>query len=159
MYITTNGGANWTATDLPTDYWQGAASSASGEVLAAATYRNQVYISTDGGASWSSSNNPGQFVQSLTSAADGRMLYSFGDRVWFRRYPVWRRLSIRCSADLLCVSWTVPSRELLLQQSLEVTMTNWATLTNTPVLNLTNLQHEVRVSPSESAQFFRLVGP
>ena len=39
------------------------------------------------------------------------------------------------------LSWVVPSTKYVLQQSFD--LISWTTVTNTPVLNLTNLQNEV----------------
>jgi len=41
-----------------------------------------------------------------------------------------------------------------LQQSAD--LSNWTDLTNSPVLNLTNLQEEVVLSPINGSGFFRL---
>ncbi|MDD5141364.1 MAG: hypothetical protein PHY43_14030 [Verrucomicrobiales bacterium] len=44
-----------------------------------------------------------------------------------------------------------------MQQSSD--LTSWADVTNAPVLNLTNLQNEVLLSPSNSSSFYRLKTP
>jgi hypothetical protein len=51
----------------------------------------------------------------------------------------------------------VPSTNFVLQQNPDLTAIGWENLTNTPVLNLTNLQNEVILSPSNSSGFFRLI--
>jgi hypothetical protein len=51
----------------------------------------------------------------------------------------------------------VPSTNFGLQQNLDLSTTNWVTLTNAPVLNLTNLQDEIILSPTNSSGFFRLI--
>jgi hypothetical protein len=35
--------------------------------------------------------------------------------------------------------------------------TNWVTVTNTPILNFTNLQQEVALSPPAATRFYRLI--
>jgi hypothetical protein len=45
----------------------------------------------------------------------------------------------------------------VLQQNLDLTTTDWVTLTNTPMLNFTNLDDEVTLSPTNSSGFYRLV--
>jgi hypothetical protein len=57
----------------------------------------------------------------------------------------------------LAFSWTIPSTNFVLQQNLDLTTTNWVTLTNTPALNLTNLQNQICLSPTNSSAFFRLI--
>lgn len=59
----------------------------------------------------------------------------------------------------LMLSWTVPSTNFVLQQDLDLTTTNWTDVTNTPTLNLTNLQDEVILSPIGSSGFYRLKTP
>jgi hypothetical protein len=57
----------------------------------------------------------------------------------------------------LAFSWTVPSTNFVLQQNSDLNTTSWTTVTNLPVLNLTNLQEEVGVSPANGSSFFRLI--
>jgi len=54
----------------------------------------------------------------------------------------------------LKLSWLVPSTNFVMQQSPD--LQNWADMTNQPVLNLTNLQNEVILSPPGSNVFYRL---
>jgi hypothetical protein len=53
----------------------------------------------------------------------------------------------------------VPSTDFGLQENLDLATTNWLDLTNTPVLNLTNLHNEVILSPTGSSGFYRLMTP
>ena len=55
------------------------------------------------------------------------------------------------------VSWIVPSTNFVMQQCSD--LASWADMTNTPVLNLTNLQNEVILSPTGSSGFYRLKTP
>jgi len=55
------------------------------------------------------------------------------------------------------LAWTVPSTNFGLQQSAD--LTSWADVTNPPVLNLTNLQNQVTLAPSNSSRFYRLKTP
>jgi hypothetical protein len=52
------------------------------------------------------------------------------------------------------LSWTVPSTNFVMQQSSN--LISWSNVTNTPALNLTNLQNQVMLSPSNSSGFYRL---
>jgi len=47
----------------------------------------------------------------------------------------------------------------VLQQNLDLTTTNWTDVTNPPALNLTSLQDEVVLSPTNSSGFYRLKTP
>ena len=55
------------------------------------------------------------------------------------------------------LSWIIPSTNFALQQSAD--LISWVDMTNTPVLNFTNLQNQVTLSPSNSSGFFRLSTP
>lgn len=52
------------------------------------------------------------------------------------------------------LSWIVPSTNFVLQQSFD--LSGWTDVTDTPVLNLTNLQDEVTQSPTNNGDFYRL---
>jgi hypothetical protein len=51
----------------------------------------------------------------------------------------------------------VPSTDFVMQQSSD--LGSWMDMTNKPVLNLTNLQNEVILSPTGSNVFYRLKTP
>jgi len=55
--------------------------------------------------------------------------------------------------------WIVPSTNFVLQQNLDLTTTNWTDVTNPPALNLTNLQNEVILTPTNNSAFYRLKTP
>ena len=63
------------------------------------------------------------------------------------------------SNNNLVLSWIVPTTNFVLQQNLDLTTTNWTNVTNAPVLNLTNLQDEVVLSPTNDSGFYRLKTP
>jgi hypothetical protein len=54
------------------------------------------------------------------------------------------------------ISWTIPSMAFTLQQNIDLATTNWTDVPMPPVLNLTNLQNQVVVSPTNQAGFYRL---
>ena len=60
------------------------------------------------------------------------------------------------SSNALLASWPFMSTSYVLQQNFDLTTTNWTDVTNSPVLNLTNLQNQVTVSPTNNAGFYRL---
>jgi hypothetical protein len=47
----------------------------------------------------------------------------------------------------------------VLQQNRDLSTTDWVTLSSAPVLNLTNLQYQITVSPSNGSGFYRLATP
>jgi hypothetical protein len=51
----------------------------------------------------------------------------------------------------------IPSASFVVQQSLD--FSSWTNLIVQPVLNLTNLQNEISVSPTDSIGFYRLATP
>ena len=57
----------------------------------------------------------------------------------------------------LTLSWIVPSTNFVMQQSSD--LDSWTDMTNMPVLNLTNLQNQVTLAPSNSSGFYRLKTP
>jgi len=57
------------------------------------------------------------------------------------------------------LSWTVPSTNFVLRQNPGLTQTNWSPVADAPVLNFTNLQNQVRLTPSNGNCFFRLATP
>jgi hypothetical protein len=59
----------------------------------------------------------------------------------------------------LNVSWIVPSTHFALQENSDLTTASWTDVTNSPVLNLTNLHNEVVLPPPGSSVFFRLKTP
>ena len=61
------------------------------------------------------------------------------------------------SSDKFTLAWTVPSTNFVLQQNSDLATANWVTLTNTPVLNFSNLQDEIVLSPTNGSGFFRLM--
>jgi hypothetical protein len=66
-------------------------------------------------------------------------------------------LTLVPSGSNLNVSWIIPSTNFVLQQSSD--LASWTDVTNPPVLNLTNLQNEVVLSPTGSSGFYRLKTP
>jgi hypothetical protein len=57
----------------------------------------------------------------------------------------------------LRLSWIVPSTNFIAQCSPD--LSNWQDMTDTPVLNLSNLQEQILLSPTDSNVFFRLKTP
>ena len=149
---------------LPNAEWYSVASSADGNALVAATDRGMLYASTNSGAVWMSTNSPYPYFGSASSA-DGKKLMTMGSTTGFQsdlytlQFTSAPQLKFRVSNGNFALSWPVPSTKYVVQQNLDLTTTNWVMLTNVPVLNLSNLQHEVIMSPVSSGGFYRLATP
>jgi hypothetical protein len=168
IYVSRDSGATWTQTSAPNYYWSSVASSADGNKLAVASGpigSSRIYVSQDSGTSWAATapNIGGPLV----SSADGNKLVAAG---WFvaafngygyyaictlKTDPI-PLLDLTRSSGAALLSWTIPSMDFTLQQNSDVTTTNWTDVPTSPVLNLTNLQNQVIVSPTNGNAFYRL---
>ena len=77
-----------------------------------------------------------------------------GGGIWTAQIPPMPAMNITPTNGNLTLSWLVPSTNFVLQCSSD--LSSWTDLTNTPVLNLTNLQDEVTLSPTNGNLFYRL---
>jgi hypothetical protein len=159
----------WTSNNVPAAEWQSVASSADGTKLVAAAIEpsDLVYSSTNSGATWISNAVPDEGWFSVASSADGDKLVvvstwdqSFNPgHVYISQTTPSPCLNLMPSSSNLAVAWIIPSTNFVLQQNSDLTTTNWTDVTNPPVLNFTNLQDEVTLSPSNSSGFYRLKTP
>lgn len=162
IYTSTNSGAVWTQANAPgNQYWPAFCSSADGTKLVAVSY-GPIFYSTDSGNSWKSNSAPNLFAKwaSIASSADGNKLALVAGEPFgiYTTYSIpLPQLNFTTSSNNLAFSWLVPSTNFMLQQNLDLSTTDWVTLTNTPVLNLTNLNDEITLSPTNSSGFFRLI--
>ena len=63
---------------------------------------------------------------------------------------------IHRAAGGLLISWIVPSMPFMLQETADLNTPDWTAVPMTPILNLTNLHHEVTVPLSGTNRFYRL---
>jgi photosystem II stability/assembly factor-like uncharacterized protein len=184
IYISSDWGVTWQSNSVPGIIsWQTVASSTDGSKLVAeASINGPIYTSTNSGATWSTETNtynnyylglsvpvPGgsivssadgsKFVMTSTIVYTGPMWTMWGDDIFITYSPPSPQLNITSSTGNVWLSWIVPSTNFVLQQNLDLTTANWVTLTDTPTLNLTNLQNEVMLSPSNNSGFYRLATP
>ncbi len=82
---------------------------------------------------------------------------AYNGGVWTLQTPPTPQLNVALSDTNLVFSWIVPSTNFVLQENSDLTTTDWLTLTNTPTLNLSNLNDEVVLPPTNNGGFFRLV--
>jgi len=82
---------------------------------------------------------------------------NFGDGIYASSSLPSPRIRIAPAENTATLSWLVPSTGFALQQSAD--LLSWSTLTNTPVLNLSNLLEQVSLPLSGTGDFFRLKTP
>jgi photosystem II stability/assembly factor-like uncharacterized protein len=160
IYTSTNSGVDWTPTKSPDLGWFSLASSADGTHLVAAENDSYtVYSSTDSGATWTQANVPAEIWQSVACSADGNefVAVSFQGSVYRAKAVPQPQLNLAAARTNVALAWLVPSANFGLQYSTD--LISWVNLTNTPTLNLTNLQNQVVLPPSGSGSFFRLSTP
>jgi DNA-binding beta-propeller fold protein YncE len=170
IFISTNSGAAWTVTatniflGLTARPWVSVASSADGSKLAAvsdeaAAPYGVVITSTNSGATWTTNTVPFLEWSAVALSADGAKLVatvgapSVGSIIYVSQTTPAPVLNLSASDNV--ISWIIPSLDFTLQQSPD--LMNWTDVTNQPVLNLTNLQNQVVLPPSDGNSFFRLV--
>jgi len=154
IYLSTNSGLAWTQINTP--FFSRVSSSADGSKLVAAG-SSAIYVSTDFGATWVTNILAG--ATSVASSADGNKLAAVvnGGGIWTCQTTPTPQLNIAPTNPGLKLSWIVPSANFVLQQSAD--LVSWEDMTNPPALNLTNLQDEIILSPTNSSGFYRLKTP
>jgi hypothetical protein len=163
IFTSIDSGTAWASTNT-SEHWETVASSADGTKLVAGVggvVAAGIYTSTNSGMTWASNSVPVQYWISVASSADGTKLVAVarGGGIWTSQSTPAPQLNLAPLSSNLAVSWIIPSTDFMLQQNLDLTTTNWTDLTNTPGLNLTNLQDEVILTPTNSSSFYRLKTP
>jgi hypothetical protein len=170
IYTSTNSGVTWISNSVSPFglSWSSVAMSADGTKLVAVVWAGggfvpaSIYTSSDSGATWQTNDAPPKTWKSVASSADGGKLVAavgYGGGLYTLQTTPAPQLNLAPSGHILTVSWIIPSTNFVLQQNLDLTTTNWTDVTNPPVLNLTNLQNEVILSPTGSSGFYRLKTP
>jgi len=162
IYTSTNSGTTWISNSLPPFInWSSVASSATGNKLVAVGFFGSIYSSTNFGATWETNDAPDESWEYVVSSADGNKLAAvvWPGGIYTSQSTPSPQLNLAPSGSNLTVSWIVPSTNFVLQQNLDLTATNWSDVTNPPVLDLTNLQDEVILLPTNSSSFYRLKTP
>jgi hypothetical protein len=128
---------------------------------------DSLYVSTNLGVTWSKTTTLITNWNTIVSSADGNKLAVtvYGNRpaahatggIWTSQTTPAPQMNITPTNSNLTLSWVVPSTNFVMQQSSD--LGSWMDMTNKPVLNLTNLQNEVMLSPSSSRGFYRLKTP
>jgi hypothetical protein len=158
IWLSQDSGATWTQTGLPNASWPSIASSADGTKLVAVTYGSGIYTSTDSGNTWISNNVPTNSWRSVATSADGGKLAAVTDSggIWTLQTTPIPQMTLTPGNGNLTLSWIIPSTNFVLQQNLDLTISNWTDVTNIPVLDLMNLQNEVTLPATNGSAFYRL---
>lgn len=105
-------------------------------------------------------NAPYTTASYVISSADGSMLVALiNGGIYISRAATPPFLKVAVPAGNVLLSWLVPSTSFVLEQTTNLTKTNWTRVTNAPTLNFTNLHYEVPVSRTNSRGFYRLKTP
>jgi hypothetical protein len=169
VYTSMNSGGTWTSNSLPPNSsWYAAASSTDGTKLVVVAQKGLIYSTTNSGTTWISNGVPdGSLWQewvSVASSADGSRLVAatanFGrGAIWTSQTTPAPGLTITRSNGNLTLWWIVPSTNFVLQQNSDLRTANWTNVTNTPTLNLTNLQNQIPLPLPAGDVFYRLKTP
>jgi len=161
VYTSTDFGMTWQSNSIPAANWVSAASSEDGtKLVAGGSPVGFIYNSTNSGASWVSNSAPDMLGQSkFVSSADGNIVFAMPivstTNVFIYQTTPTPQISISSSASNLELSWLIPSTNFVVQESPD--LISWSSITNVPALNLTNLNNELSLSPTNGSGFFRLM--
>ena len=155
IYTSHDFGVTWVSNNIMSSHWLSVASSADGTKLAASD-GSQIYTSTNFGATWTSNNLPIYYYTSIATSADGCKLAVVvtAGGIFTSQTTSSPLLNLSLSPPNCSLAWTIPSTNFGLQQSSDLAA--WADVTNSPVLNLTNIQNQVTLCSSNSSSFYRL---
>ncbi len=176
VLTSTNSGATWTSNSVPGEdhsYWHSFVSSADGNTLVTALGSEvasdagdgSILISTNSGATWNWADAPIEVWNGFACSADGCKLVGSANHSRYRdvggiytaQIIPTPQLGLTPANGSLKLSWLIPSTNFVMQQSSD--LASWSDVTNAPVLNLTNLQNELVLSPTNSSGFYRLKTP
>ncbi len=120
-----------------------------------------IYLSTDYGNTWVSNSPPYNPWGYVGCSADGNQFVAIVGSYYSTAY-CWTlkgtpapQLNVKASTNDYLLSWLVPSTNFVAQQSSD--LISWLSITDAPALNLTNLNNELSLSPTNSSGFFRLM--
>jgi photosystem II stability/assembly factor-like uncharacterized protein len=149
IFTSTNYGATWTENNVISQEWTCIAMSADGgKITAATTTSNNL---TDAGSVFISTLDP------LTPSTVGNESDIAGKSLTVSQMFAAPLLKATMTDGKLCLSWTVSSVGVVLEQSQD--LKNWTEVTNAPVVNPSNLQNELKILPMGNSGFFRLKIP
>lgn len=160
--VSSDFGATWATNSLPSATWRSCAVSADGStlIICSDTDPGLVYTSMDGGVAWESNSVPSKYWTSVAASADGAKLFAISDSGTLAGGAVCRllktpapHLEASFRPGVLHLSWGLPSRDFVLQQSPDCAPGSWQDTLSLPTLNLTNLQYEITLPRAERALY------
>jgi hypothetical protein len=114
---------------------------------------NHIFTSTNFGVNWIQNSVD---LGAVGASADGcELLVGANNGIWIYQATPSPQLNLMPSTTNLALSWLVPSTNFVVQQSPD--LISWSSVTDAPALNLTNLNNELSLSPTNSSGFFRLM--
>jgi hypothetical protein len=158
IYVSTNGGSAWRTNNFPGSAISSVAASADGKMMFAVGGA-RYFASTNYGAGWTSGAMPAANFLTVTMSADGNSLAAAQSSggIWVAQTAPSPQMNLSASGPGPKLSWTVPSTNFVLQQSLD--LQTWTAATNTATLNYSNLQDEVVVPNTGGSVYYRLKTP
>ncbi len=156
IYISTNAGTDWIQTTAPVRNWVAVASSTDGSRLGAAVSSGGIYLSTNSGSVWTQTSAPSTNWTSIAVSADGSKWVAASAKggIYSCYLPNAPWLNLLSGSNRVTFSWIMPATNLVLQRTTNLTV--WSNVTNASVLDLTNLQNQTVLTPSNRSGFFRL---
>ena len=121
-----------------------------------------IYASIDSCATWDQTETPitnHWLSSSIAYSADANKLYdpTSSGEVWMYQTTPSPELNLTATNGNLQISWIIPSRKIVLQQS--TNLFNWLPVTNTAVLIFSNLENQITLPLPGTGSFFRLSTP
>jgi hypothetical protein len=158
IYVSTNGGTAWRTNNFPGNTISSIATTPDGKTMFAVGGA-KYFVSTDFGLDWTSGTMPAGGFVSLAMSADGNVLAAAQSSggIWVSQIQPSPQLKVSFFGPNPKISWTVPSTNFVLQQSLD--LQTWTAAANLPSLNYSNLQDEVSVTNSGGGVYYRLKTP
>lgn len=158
IYTSPDFGITWIPASTPVAGYYVASSADATRLVAAGIGAGQMFASTNSGANWTQTEAPAAYWHSVASSADGCKLVAaaYGGGIYTLQTTLAPVLSITPSGSNFLISWIVPSMPFVLQENADLNTPNWTAVPMTPILNLTNLHHEVTAPLSGTNRFYRL---
>jgi hypothetical protein len=115
-------------------------------------------ISNDLGTTWTATSAPNESWLTIASSADGNTLIAGAANggLYVLHAACKPRLNLDLTSNQFMHSWMIPSTNFGLWQNPGLTPANWSIVTNSPVLNLTNLQNQMVLPLINGGAFYRL---
>lgn len=168
IYLSRDWGKTWSLSGAPVKAWTRLAASADGMRLAGiASGREPIFVSFDAGATWTTNGAPAGHWTDVTMSADGCRIVAVDrgepEQLWWTGggMYIWQTiprplLEASFAHESVSLSWLVPSRSFVLQESPTLTPGDWANVSAELTLNHTNLHYEVTLPKPVWARFYRL---